>query len=89
MNTSVYSVHSRIRSLSDVERRQVKRVSDSLIDNPSLNRMQNVFWIGVKAWAHVLLRHLRLNKRSKKAFSIRSLVGSPEMIENPVNMDAQ
>ncbi|KAL5517271.1 hypothetical protein EMCRGX_G002784 [Ephydatia muelleri] len=54
-----------------------------------MNRVQNVFWIGVKAWAHVLLPSLRLNEGSKKAFSLQSLVGSPEIIENPVNMDAQ
>eukprot|EP00731_Ephydatia_muelleri_P038484 Em0778g1a len=37
----------------------------------------------------VALKSLRLNKGSKKAFSLQSLVGSPEIIENPVNMDAQ
>eukprot|EP00731_Ephydatia_muelleri_P032444 Em0023g951a len=61
----------------------------SEIGNASMNRVQNVFWIGVKAWAHVLLPSLRLDEGSKKAFSLQSLVGSPEMIENPVNMDAQ
>ena len=76
-----------VRSLPNVEvRRQVKRAIESEIDNHSMNRIQNVFWIGVKAWAHVLLPNLRLNEGSKKAFSLHSLVESPE---NPVNMDAQ
>ena len=42
--------------------------------------------VGVKMWVHVLLPSLRLDEGSKKAFSLQSLVGSPE---NPVNMDAQ
>ena len=76
-----------VRSLPHVEmRRQVTRAMDSEIDNACMNRVQNVFWIGVKAWAHVLLPNLRLDEGSKKAFSLQFLVGSPE---NPVNMDAQ
>ena len=79
-----------VRSLPHIEiRRQVKHAMGSEIGNASMNRVQNVFWIGVKAWAHVLLPSLRLDEGSKKAFSLQSLVGSPEMIENPVNMDAQ
>ena len=79
-----------VRSLPHIDiRRQVKHAMGSEIDNASMNRVQNVFWIGVKAWAHVLLPSLRLDEGSKKAFSLQSLVGSPEMIENPVNMDAQ
>ena len=79
-----------VRSLPHIEiRRQVKHAMSSEIGNASMNRVQNVFWIGVKAWAHVLLPSLRLDEGSKKAFSLQSLVGSPEMIENPVNMDAQ
>ena len=54
-----------------------------------MNQIQNVFWIGVKVWTHVLLPNLRLNEGSKKAFSLQPLVESPEMIENPVKMDAQ
>ena len=45
-----------VRSLPHIEiRRQVKHAMGSEIDNASMNRVQNVFRIGVKAWAHVLL----------------------------------
>mgnify|MGYP003454874247 CR=1 FL=1 len=37
----------------------------------------------------MLLPNMRLDEGSKKAFNLQSLVGSPEMIVNPVNMDAQ
>ena len=53
--------------------RHAECVSDKEIDHASMTRLQNVFWKGIKAWAHVLLPNLRLNEGSKKVFNLRSL----------------
>ena len=45
-----------VRTLPSIEiRRQVEWASDREIDHSSMTRIQNVFWKGIKAWAHVLL----------------------------------
>eukprot|EP00731_Ephydatia_muelleri_P002645 Em0001g2645a len=63
-----------VRTLPSIEiRRHAECASDKEIDHASMTRLQNVFWKGIKAWAHVLLPNLRLNEGSKKVFNLRSL----------------
>lgn len=72
---------SSVRTLPSIEiRRHVECASDREIDHASMTRIQNVFWKGIKAWAHVLLPNLRLNEGSKKAFNLQSLLAMDRFI---------
>ena len=83
-----------VRTLPSIEiRRQVECASDKEIDHASMTRIQNIFWKGIKAWAHVLLPNLRLNEGSKKSFSLQALAGHGstqiDMAGTGIHMDSQ
>ena len=55
--------------------------SNDEIDAAGMHRVKNVFWRGVKAWAHILLPNLRLKADAdlKTALSIKSVVAADQL----------
>ena len=70
---------SSVRRLPHVDvRQQVLYASNDEIDAAGMHRVENVFWRGVKAWAHILLPNLRLKADTnlKTALSTKSVVAA-------------
>ncbi|KAL5489267.1 hypothetical protein EMCRGX_G018338 [Ephydatia muelleri] len=73
---------SSVRRLPNVDvRQQVLYASNDEIDAAGMHRVENVFWRGVKAWAHILLPNLRQKADAdlKTALSIKSVVAADQL----------